>query len=79
MIITGSSAGGMAAYIWTDYLKTLLKNPATKYFSIPDSSIFFDLIRPTNLQKQLKLQKTGPIDPVFVLLGLSNKDENVPN
>jgi enterochelin esterase-like enzyme len=29
VVLTGSSAGGMASYIWADYIKTLLTNPAT--------------------------------------------------
>lgn len=35
VIITGSSAGGVATFIWADYLKSLLPNPKTKFFSIP--------------------------------------------
>lgn len=42
VILTGSSAGAMATYIWADHLKGLLTNPNTKYFPIVDSGIFLD-------------------------------------
>jgi hypothetical protein len=39
IIITGSSAGGIATYLWTNYVTTLVNNPST-VISIPDSGIF---------------------------------------
>lgn len=36
IIMSGGSAGGVAAFIWADYLKDLLK-PGTKYWAAPDS------------------------------------------
>lgn len=36
IILSGGSAGGVAAFIWADYLKDLLK-PGTKYWAAPDS------------------------------------------
>lgn len=41
VVLTGSSAGGMATYIWADYLKALL-GANTKFYSIPDSGIFLN-------------------------------------
>lgn len=39
IVITGSSAGGIATYLWTNYVQTLVKN-ASSVLSIPDSGIF---------------------------------------
>ena len=45
VVLSGSSAGGMATFIWTDYVQTLLgKN--TEYYPIPDSSIFLNPGKP---------------------------------
>lgn len=38
IIVTGSSAGGIATYLWANYVRTLA-NPSS-VISIPDSSIF---------------------------------------
>jgi O-palmitoleoyl-L-serine hydrolase len=42
VIISGSSAGGIATYIWADYLKEFIGNPSVKFYSIVDSGIFLD-------------------------------------
>ena len=45
VILTGSSAGGIASVAWADYVKSLMgKN--THYYVIPDSSIFLDPSQP---------------------------------
>ncbi len=41
IVLAGSSAGGMAVYLWIDYLRGLVKNP-NKVYGIADSSIFMD-------------------------------------
>ena len=46
VILTGSSAGGIATYLWTDYLASLLGSK-TEYYPIPDSSIFLPFPLPT--------------------------------
>lgn len=40
IIVTGGSAGGLAAFMWTDYVKA--KAPSSNVFCIPDSGIFLD-------------------------------------
>lgn len=37
--MTGSSAGGIATFLWTNYVRTLVTN-ASNVLSIPDSGIF---------------------------------------
>jgi fructose-1-phosphate kinase PfkB-like protein len=39
VIVTGSSAGGIATYLWTNYARTLVSN-TSNVISIPDSRIF---------------------------------------
>lgn len=39
IVITGSSAGGIASYIWPNYVRTLVAN-ASNVVSIPDSGVF---------------------------------------
>jgi hypothetical protein len=42
VVITGGSAGGLATYTWTNYLADRLQK--AKYFSAPDSGLFYDAI-----------------------------------
>lgn len=37
------SAGGVAAYIWSEYLSGLLDQSKTKYFVAPDSGFSFSV------------------------------------
>lgn len=41
IVLTGASAGGMATYMWADYVKDMVGKKA-EYYVIPDSSIFLD-------------------------------------
>jgi O-palmitoleoyl-L-serine hydrolase len=41
VVLTGASAGGLATFIWSNYLKTKLKNPGYLY-SIPDTGVFLN-------------------------------------
>lgn len=76
VVLTGSSAGGMATYIWTDYVKDLVGDKA-EYYAIPDSSIFLDTnmpISPIMADQEMLTSDNG----VF-LYNLANKDESAPN
>ena len=42
VIVSGCSAGGIAAYFWVDYIKSILPTSITVY-GIPDSGIFIDM------------------------------------
>ena len=41
IVLTGSSAGGIAVNLWHQYLKDLVPHPERVY-SVSDSSIFYD-------------------------------------
>lgn len=41
IVISGSSAGGMATYLWVDYVRTLVSNPKV-VFGVADSGVFYD-------------------------------------
>lgn len=41
IIVSGSSAGGIATYLWVDYVRSLVPNPRTVY-GVADSGIFYD-------------------------------------
>lgn len=41
IIVSGSSAGGMATYLWVDYVRTLVPNPKNVY-GVADSGVFYD-------------------------------------
>ncbi len=40
IVISGSSAGGIATFLWVDYLRSLVPNPKVVY-GIADSGIFY--------------------------------------
>jgi len=42
VILTGGSAGAVAAFVWTNYLQSKMNNPNAVY-TIPDSGIFLDV------------------------------------
>lgn len=42
VILSGSSAGGIATFIWADYLKNFIGNPQVKFYPIVDSGIFLN-------------------------------------
>ena len=41
IVLTGISAGGMATYLWIDYLRGIVNDP-NKVYGIVDSGIFFE-------------------------------------
>jgi len=49
LILSGGSAGGLAAYHWTNYIQKNIKS-TTNYWSVPDSGIFMDVV---NIHTQL--------------------------
>lgn len=49
IVVTGQSAGGLATFLWTNYIASRADKTA-KVWSIPDSGIFLD--RPTFTSKQ---------------------------
>lgn len=42
VVLSGSSAGGIATFIWAEYLQKFIGNPQVKFYSIIDSGIFLD-------------------------------------
>lgn len=45
VVLTGASAGGIATFLWTNYVRSLLKNPMALY-SIADSGTFMNTTNP---------------------------------
>lgn len=45
MVLTGASAGGMATYLWNNYVRELLVNP-TAMVAVPDSGVFINVASP---------------------------------
>lgn len=42
IVVTGVSAGGIAAFAWTNFIQKFTKNPSV-ILTMPDSSIFLDV------------------------------------
>lgn len=72
VLFTGASAGGIATYIWSNYVRTLVKNPAAVY-SVADSGVFMNLTsaqtgkyiidaQVRNLFKLSNVDATTPLD-----------------
>lgn len=70
IIITGSSAGGIATFLWTNYVRSLVTN-ASVVLSVPDSSVF--LITKT-YQTQVNFLETVTQN----MFKLANIDEKTP-
>jgi hypothetical protein len=45
VILTGTSAGGVAAYLWSNYMKSILANPRG-LFTVVDSGAFVNVASP---------------------------------
>lgn len=71
IVITGGSAGGLAAFHWADYVK---KNAKGQVWSVPDSGVFLDSVN-------VKTMKNAYRDQFINLMKLSNAevDPPVPN
>jgi hypothetical protein len=71
VVLTGSSAGGIATFLWNNYVRSLLANP-TALVAIPDSGVFMNVASPeTGLFYLELILKT--------VYKLSNTDEKTPN
>lgn len=53
IIVGGDSAGGLATYLWTNYIADMAKN--AKVWSLPDSGIFLDSINIRTKQPSYKI------------------------
>lgn len=71
VVITGSSAGGIASFLWNNYVRTLLANP-NALVAVPDSGVFTDVVSPVKGISIFNLILKN-------LFKLSNTDEKTPN
>lgn len=92
VVVSGSSAGGIATFLWVDHIRTLVSDPNVVY-GVVDSGIFFDpfidlqaeIVKTYNHAQPLKVIKrnlhteTSDNLPVKILMQLSNVDERPPN
>lgn len=71
VVITGQSAGGLATYLWANYINDLAPKTA-KVWAIPDSGIFLDSPNYNNKQPAYK-------DLLLSFMKIANEDTNPPN
>ncbi len=71
IILTGGSAGGIATYLWNNYLRSLVTNPNSVY-AIPDSGLFVNA--KSTVTGTLKIQSA-----IENLLKVANVNEKTPN
>ena len=69
-MLSGESAGGLAAFHWTDYLAAKV-SPSTKFWSIPDSGVFIDAPNKLTGQNSYRIWFEN-------LLKLSNTETGTP-
>ena len=69
ILVSGGSAGGLAAFLWTNYVKDNAK--VAKVWSAPDSGIFLDY---TNVQTKDHFYRTE----FEMLFKLSNVETDPP-
>ena len=69
IIVSGGSAGGLAAFLWTNYVADKAKG---KVLSVPDSGIFLDA---ANTRTQTHVYRTEFIN----LMNISNAEVETPN
>jgi hypothetical protein len=41
VVLTGASAGGIATFLWSNYVRSLLTNPEA-FYAIADSGVFMN-------------------------------------
>ena len=70
VVFSGASAGGIATFHWTNYVRDLLKNPEVLY-TIPDSGVFMNIKSPVNGQYVFDV-------PAQYLYKVANTDESTP-
>lgn len=68
IIVSGGSAGGLAAFLWTNYIADRSKG---KVLSIPDSGIFLDA---ANTKTSTHVYRTEFIN----VMSISNAEVNTP-
>lgn len=51
-MITGGSAGGLAAFTWADYIRN--KSHHGNVYSVPDSGVFLDSVNYNSKQNEYK-------------------------
>lgn len=66
VILTGGSAGGVATFLWTDYLKSILPS-SIKYGAVPDSGFIYDWAYDGKKNSYFKLR-----DQVITLMSIVN-------
>lgn len=92
VIVSGSSAGGIATYLWVDHIRTLVSDPKV-VSGVVDSGIFYDPLvnlqaeiikteeaaQPFKVIKSNLLTETADTLPIQFLMQVSNADERPPN
>mmetsp|Transcript_2016 Transcript_2016/g.2961 ORF Transcript_2016/g.2961 Transcript_2016/m.2961 type:complete len:87 (+) Transcript_2016:126-386(+) len=71
VVLTGGSAGGVAAFMWADYVKDIIPSTA-KYHTIPDSGFGVSV---NNIHTKTPLTELQ----IQALYKISNKDAPMPN
>jgi len=71
VVLTGSSAGGIATALWINYVRSLLENP-NAMVSIPDSAVFLNMESPETGYYNFEIA-------VKNLFKVANVDEKTPN
>ena len=71
VVLTGSSAGGIASFLWNNYVRSLLVNPDA-LVAVPDSGVFTNVVSP--------VKGISVFDLILKnLFKLSNTDEKTPS
>ena len=70
VVFTGASAGGIATFLWTNYVRDMLSNPEALY-TIPDSGVFMNIKSPVNGKYVFDV-------PAQYLYKVANSDEPTP-
>ena len=55
IVVTGQSAGGLATFMWSNYIKNRALN-TTKVWAIPDSGIFLDSLNYNGRRPHYKIK-----------------------
>jgi hypothetical protein len=69
-MLTGSSAGGVATFLWSNYVKSLLVNPQA-LSAVIDSGVFMNLPSPSSGMMKLDTD-------METLFKISNVNEKTP-
>ena len=69
ILVSGCSAGGLAAFTWTNYIAS--KAPKAKVYSVPDSGIFLD-------KPNVRTNVSNYRNQFINLMKISNAEVNTP-